>query len=166
MMSDPIYENMKDEARFLNESERERFWMNQACRLSSQVNTRNAQLKEVDALTDELTKGIGAASCINPLTDMRNAIAKIRNILFKPFVKTNTLDMLYEAWNRLPACELMAVISAAIQDIQYYREELVRMRERHALETAQMRNQVEHLTKALTEAVSLQTPIIHIERKN
>lgn len=38
-------------------------------------------IKQFDQLTDELTKGYGAASCINPVTDMRNAISKVRGLL-------------------------------------------------------------------------------------
>lgn len=49
--------------------------------LHTKVGRRDATLKKFDYLVDELTSGYGAASCINPLTDMRNAIIKIRGLL-------------------------------------------------------------------------------------
>ena len=42
-------------------------------------------------------------------------------ILQKPFKSKDVLENLYEAWQRLPACELMAVIGSAIQELQYYK---------------------------------------------
>lgn len=45
-------------------------------------------------------------------------------LLYRPFSSQDTLPMLYEAWHRLPTCELMAVIGAAIQDIQAMRDRL------------------------------------------
>jgi hypothetical protein len=50
-------------------------------RLYKMVHSRDELLNEFDELVDVLTEGYGAASCINSLTDMRNAIAKIRGLL-------------------------------------------------------------------------------------
>lgn len=45
----------------------------------------------------------------------------VEEILQKPYTSKDPLENLYTAWHRLPACELMAVICSAIQEIQYYR---------------------------------------------
>jgi hypothetical protein len=50
-------------------------------RLDKMLHSRDETLKAFDDLVDVLTEGYGAASCINPLTDMTNAIEKIRGIL-------------------------------------------------------------------------------------
>lgn len=42
-------------------------------------------------------------------------------ILEETFEHKDVLSQLYEAFHRLPPCELLAVIGGAIQEIQYYR---------------------------------------------
>jgi len=46
----------------------------------------------------------------------------VHEILQKPFESKDVVNNLYEAWHRLPACELMAVVGSAIQELQYYRQ--------------------------------------------
>lgn len=50
-------------------------------RKNETIKQRNETLKKFDDLTDVLTQGYGAASCINPIIDATNAVAKIRGIL-------------------------------------------------------------------------------------
>lgn len=41
-------------------------------------------------------------------------------ILHTPFKNRSVLGRLYEAWHRLPACPMLAVVGDAIQEIQAY----------------------------------------------
>jgi len=50
-------------------------------RLRKRVKQQKKALRAFDDLTDVLTEGYGAASCINPLVDMENSIIKIRKLL-------------------------------------------------------------------------------------
>jgi hypothetical protein len=47
---------------------------------------------------------------------------RIEKALYMRYEEADPLRNLYRAWERLPACELMAVIGTAIQEIQYYRQ--------------------------------------------
>lgn len=45
---------------------------------------------------------------------------RYEEMLYTNFRQTDTLDMLYTLWDRLPACNAMAVVGYAIQDLQYH----------------------------------------------
>lgn len=68
--------------------------VNRVTALENIVDQRNETLKKFDNLTDVLTEGYGAASCINPLVDATNAIAKIRGLLSKTQERLDKLDAL------------------------------------------------------------------------
>lgn len=66
---------------------------------------------------------IKGKSCLSDLdveilNEARYQLETYHELLFKSFKNKETLPALYEAWYRLPACELMGVIGSAMQDIQ------------------------------------------------
>lgn len=55
--------------------------------------------------------------------ELDNKLDSFYKMLYMVFENKQPIDNLYEAWHRLPACELMAVIGSAIQEIQWYQHE-------------------------------------------
>jgi hypothetical protein len=48
--------------------------------------------------------------------------ARIDSALYDHYDSNDTLNALYKAFNRLPACPLLGVIGNAIQELQYYKQ--------------------------------------------
>jgi hypothetical protein len=96
--------------------------------------------------------------------ELDNKLDSFHKMLYMVFENKQPIDNLYEAWHRLPACELMAVIGSAIQEIQWYQQENPKLqadnlRLREALEDlAEFSNNRERIDKLLssTPAQSLE----------
>lgn len=78
-------------------------------RKNETIKQRNETLKKFDDLTDVLTQGYGAASCINPIIDATNAVAKIRGILAELSSTSQTSDETQARLDKLDALEAAGV---------------------------------------------------------
>ena len=83
--------------------------INRVAALEKTVQQRNETLKKFDDLTDVLTQGYGAASCINPIIDATNAVAKIRGILAELSSTSQTSDETQARLDKLDALEAAGV---------------------------------------------------------